>query len=610
MRPTLLALTVLSLAIAPPAPAQMELPEARQITLPAAIESVTLYQDRAMITRTCPIPADLGTYEIRIEGLPASIDPASLSAGAEGAKLLDVRFESVTTTVDASSNPELRKAIADLEAAQRGAQLLALRRERIGDQNALLNAIAAKTATENAKDFGSKALDPEQLARQLKFIEQSRDELIGQRTALDEETTRNRLEVEALAAKVNALGGKTVEARAAVVTVGRSAPGSATLSTRYLVVGAGWRPSYAVRAVDAGDDAADRLTVEFNALVTQATGEDWTDVSVTLSTAAPTRRPAPPEVPPVYLDVQAPVVASASVESFNKDFRDARARKSLPAMAPGRPAGPGGGGGGFGSGGGEEGGDPAPMTTGAPDEAYGVRALGIELDKAYADASASGGAVVTYALPRKVTVPSDAKRARTQRVATLDLKPDFSHVVRPIVDSTVYLRAEARNTSQYRLIAGSARLFVGEDSVGTAEFPAVNPGAEVTFWLGGDARLECKRALVSKETREEGVFSKQSVETSKWRIDLVSSAAGATRVEVSDRVPVSRNEQIKVELKDLSVALSTNAKYLKDDRPSGILQWSVDMPGVGGDGKPRERSITWTTQVSHGVDVAIGSSGG
>lgn len=599
MRPTLVASTILPLAITLLAPAQAELPEAKQITLPAAIDSVTLYQDRAMITRTCAIPDDLGTYEIRIEGLPASIDPASLSASAEGAKLLDVRFESVTTTVDASSNPELRKAIADLEAAQRQAQLLALRGERISDQHALLNAIASKTATENAKDFGSKALDPEQLARQLKFIEQSRDELIGQRTALDEEATRNKSEVEALAAKVNALGGKTVEARAAVVTVGRSARGSATLATRYLVWGAGWRPDYAVRAVDAGDDAADRLTVEFNALVTQATGEDWTDVSVTLSTAAPTRRPAPPEVSPVYLDVQMPVVASGSVEGYAGNGREMRARKSAPAMAPGRPAGPGGGGGGYGTGGAE----------GGVADAAAELAFKVELDKAYADASASGGAVVTYALPRKVTVPSDAKRTRTQRVATVDLKPEFSHVARPIVDSTVYLRAKARNTSSYRLIAGSARLFVGEDSVGTTDFPTVNPGAEVTFWLGGDPRLECKRSLVSKETREQGVFGKETVETSKWRIDLVSSAGGATRVEISDRVPVSRNEQIKVELRDLSVALSTDAKYLKDDRPRGILLWSVDMPGVAGDGKPRERSISWTTQVSHAVDVAVGSSG-
>jgi uncharacterized protein (TIGR02231 family) len=227
------------------------------------------------------------------------------------------------------------------------------------------------------------------------------------------------------------------------------------------------------------------------------------------------------------------------------------------------------------------------------------------LEAAFADASAEGGAVVNYPVPRKVTIPSDDRRTRSQRVATIELDPEFSHVTRPIVDPVVYLRAKARNTSSFRLIEGRARLFVGDDSVGETTLPTFIPGGEATFWLGGDPRIEAKRVLVSRESKEQGVFGKSDVRTEKWRIDLVSAAPGSSRVEVSDRVPVSRNEQIKVELRDLSQPLSTDDAYLKNERVRGVLTWVVALPGLGKDGKPTERSLSWTVLVSHPAEVEV-----
>ena len=609
MRNQLAALAIFALAVfaiaARAAFAQVALPDAKQVTLEAPIESVTLYLNRAMVTRGCALPDEQGTYEIRIEGLPPSIDAGSLSARTEGAKLLDVRFEAKTVAVDPSTNQELRAAIAALEANQRAAELLALRMAKVNDQNNLLNAIASKTATESAKDFGSKSLDPEALAKQVAFLDESREKLITQRTELEAAQRANADQAKVLQAKVNELGGKTDVARAAVVSVGKSQRGAARLLVNYLVSDAGWAPEYAIRAVDAGDDATDALTVEFNAEIRQRSGEDWSDISLTLSTAEPTRRPAPPEIGSEYLDILPPPVAAGeklaedkvAYKSASKD----RARK-----APGRPGGApapssggvGGGGGGFTGGWGDDG----------IEEAESI-ALGVELERTYADAAAEGGAVVNYPIPRKVTVPSDASRTRSQRVATIDLKPEFSHVARPIVDPTVYLRAKARNSSSYRLISGRARIFVGDDSVGQITLPTVTPGAEVVFWLGGDPRIESRRTLVAKETREQGVFGKSSVTTWKWRIDIVSAAPGVTTLEIADRMPVSRNEQIKVELKDLSLSLSTDEKYLKDERVRGILRWTLDLPGRGKDGKPTERSISWTVQESHPTEVAVGSSG-
>ena len=339
-----------------------------------------------------------------------------------------------------------------------------------------------------------------------------------------------------------------------------------------------WAPEYAVRALDTGDDSTDALTIEYNAVITQASGEDWSDVALTLSTAQPTRNPAPPSIQAVFVDV---FVEPAPADTWGKGGgAGLKIEPGLDRFAAG-------------SGGviGDAGEDP--------------ERFGVELEMNFADAQAEGSVVVNYALPRKVSIPSDGARTQTKRIATVDLKPEFSHAARPIVDETVYLRAKTRNTSAYRFLEGTARLFVGDDSVGVTEFPTVSVGADMTFWLGGDPRITVARALVSQDSKEEGMFGKETVTTWKWRVDFTSSAQGSARIELTDRIPVSRNAEIKIELKDLSMPLSTDAEYLKAERPRGMLQWLIDMNGLTKDGKPSKQSISWTVRRAHAKGVEI-----
>ena len=574
----------------------------KQVKVDAPIQSVTLYREGAMVTRACALPDELGDFEFRIDGLPNMLDESVVSARITGAKLLDVRIESKVTAADASTSPELRDAIAQLERAQRRMELVALHEAKLNDQNALINAIAQKTATESAKDFGSKSLDPAALAGQVAFIDDAREKLIDKRTMLDSEKRAASSEVTALTAKVASLGGKRFVERWAIVTVGKSARGAATLALSYLVGGASWDPDYAIRATDAGDDAIDTLSVEFDARVFQKTGEDWNDVALSFSTAEPTRRPAPPEIPSEFVDVRSPAqpMQFGGADKLRLPMGGAGGDAAPKEKAPSA-------GGDYGFTGGLGGGGGGDAFGIAKDDADGAaEALSVRLAEEFADAGSEGGAVVNYTLPRKASVPSDSSRRAKVRIASIELKPNFSHVARPIVDPTVYLRASARNTSAYRLVAGRARIYVGEDSVGEAQFPTVPPGAEVEFWLGGDPRISTKRTLVSKDAKEQGVFGKDAVVTWSWRVDITSAAAGSTRIELDDRMPVSRNEQIKVTLVDPSAPLSSEDKYLKNDRLRGILRWDIDMPGIGKDGKPSTKSISWTVRRAHavGVDVA------
>ena len=59
--------------------------------------------------------------------------------------------------------------------------------------------------------------------------------------------------------------------------------GPSSVRLNYLVTGCGWSPMYNLRA----DRGRQVVQVEYNAVIQQTTGEDWTGVEFTLSTATP-----------------------------------------------------------------------------------------------------------------------------------------------------------------------------------------------------------------------------------------------------------------------------------------------------------------------------------
>ena len=558
---------------------------AESVRATAPISEVTLYQGRAMIARTEASPAREGLFEMRFEKLPATIDPSTLQATVTsdrgGAKLLDVRYEEKVTQSDTSNNPELREAIAALEAAKRVGELNAMKMAAINDRYALLNAIRTKTATESAKDFGSKSLDPEALAKQIGFIDSAQAQLIGDRVALDTQVRSSTDAFNALQAKVDALGGQSKIERTAVVTVGQSIAQSASITLRYLVGNAGWKPRYAVRAdVDAG-----KLVIEYDADINQASGEDWTDVKLTLSTAQPTQKAAPDEVSPFFVDVFVPappmvtggLVGSAGVDADMAMDRAPMERGRRAMRKDAVPGSPGGNGGAYGS--------------AEPEN----KMLAERFDDAYAVQS---GTVAAYPLPRAISIASNAQRSRKQRIATVEAKPSFVHVARPLVESAVYLKAVAANASAYQFLAGPATVFLGGDSVGSANLPDLAPGAEMTFWLGTDRRIEAKRVIVTKDTDEKGVFDKSDETKWNYRIDIASTSPIPVTIELVDRMPVSRNQLIKIEMKDASQPLATDAQYIADEKPQGILKWIVAVAARGEAGKPATKSIGWTVVAS------------
>jgi uncharacterized protein (TIGR02231 family) len=575
LKPLLLASVVLipTLPLAAPLPAvaaatqdsEPLAPTLSRVDLP--IRSVAVYRSRAAVTRASTCTLAQGVHELRIGPLPEFADLESVQAkiGA-GGKLLDVKTETIALAAPSSDNPRVREALESVEAARDELTEVERRLANNAVATKLVDSIAAKTAGDASQAIGS-ALDPEKLRAQIAFIEAERNRLTTEERELTKMRTKTAGELAAREKALAAAGGAPPAERYVLVTVAAAQGGSIPVEVTYLVGNATWSPAYTVR----GDPAAGTLAIEFDAVVRQATGEDWSDVSLVLSTAQPTRAANPREIAPMYVDAfdpssPAPVAAPSSAVAPSS-------RGALGQAAP------------------TEAGEAGTTAFNAKNAA--------RIDSLSRDAEVGGGgAAVEYRLPRSFSAPSNASGERRTRVANIDAKPVYALVARPLVESDVFLRARMTNESGYILLPGRARVYLGSDSIGTAAVGEIPVGGELELWFGKEPGVTVKRELVAKKASESGLFAKSKGIDREYRISLTNTLPRAIEVELWDRIPVSRSQQVVVDVRDVAPALSTDARYLKDERKQGLLKWTLALPARTAGTEAVAATVAWKTRTT------------
>lgn len=545
----------------------------------SAISAVTLYPGRAAVTRRATVALGQGVYELSFTGLPEAVQPASLQArtpdgGAAGAiKIIGVDYRE--TPVAATADPALAALDARIAAMKKDLARISEDLALIAQQDKLVDAISVRAATDASEKAGSPALDLASLQKQIDFVAGQRQGLLkAKRDLLDKQEAAQKALAVAEAERA-ARGGQSRMRRDAIISIAAPSAGEQTVELVYLVANAGWQPIYNVRA----DLAAGSVAIEYDAMLVQRSGEDWDDVAMTLSTAQPTTAANPPALGAVYVDVFVPQPPPPPPP--------ASPMASRPVNKSAAPHDTGGGSvGGFGGGGDDR----------------ADAALGRAIDQmAEAASVSSGGPAVTFTLPRRVTVKTNADRQQRTRIATIDAKPEFVHVARPLLTDSVYLRGEVTNSSAYQLLPGAASIFLGGDFIGPTTLDAVAPTAEFELFFGIDRSLKATRKLVSKNTSKTGLLGGGVQVAYDFRIELDNPTAKPVTVEVMDRMPVSLNEKIEVSLVNVSTPLAADAEYVTELKPQGFLKWLVQVP-AGATGK-NAFAITYGVRVDHAKDV-------
>ncbi|MBI3242267.1 MAG: mucoidy inhibitor MuiA family protein [Chloroflexi bacterium] len=472
------------------------------------ITSVVVFPDRARVARSGRLSLTTGLQRVAVADLPLALVTDSVRAsgsGAAKAKLLGVSTHleqyletpaeivreleaKIQATEDADNDLIARAGVLEKEgksldglAAQSEmyARGLALRNRSTEEQGALFDFITARAQTLQAeilkigRERRERAKELDQLRRQLKNTQAARPRQRYTAT----------VELEVLTA------------------------GDLDLELTYVVTGASWTPLYDLRYADSS------LNVTCLAQVAQNTGEDWTNVALTLSTAQPALALVIPELDPWYVRPLPPP-------------RPKMVARSMVAAAA-----------------------PASFAPQAAEQMQTLAAVAEpESHELTADSAAisDSGPSLTYRLSGRADIPGN-NDPRKVTVATFPLKPAIDYVTAPKQEQVCYRRATIKNESQYTLLPGPAQLFEGDDYLGATRLDFCAPGQEFELALGADERLRVERELAQRDVDKTFIGDRRRIRFA-YTIKLENLRDAPQTILVRDQLPVPRDEQIKVKL--------------------------------------------------------------
>ena len=464
-----------------------------ELVVDAPIAAVTVYPDRARVTRRGKITVPAGDQMVYVEPLPLALQEDSVRVSGRGpATVLGV---DVATRHHPQAPDE---TVAELERQRREAQAAVAELADADDVQSQLDAFLTQLARRAGGSFARTLASGETGAELSGFTESLADRLSAVRSKRRDLATQRRDAEERLAAADRRLAKVAQQVkpdrRSAAVGLALDAEAEVEIELSYVVAGAGWTSSYDVRL------AGEQLTLSWYGLVTQLTGEDWPECDLSLSTARPTVTAKVPELGPWYLD---------------------RLHPPVPAAAAGVPL----------------------------SRREGMQAEWVQqsAEPAFTDLAATveqGVTAATYTPPRPVAVPADGASHRAT-IASIDLDAELDYITAPVRSTDVHLRATVVNSSTHTLPPGKAAVFHEADFVGSAALPMWAPGEDVELALGLDDRIRVERKLVRRNATKATLGSTRRREV-EYETKLENHTPRPARITILDQLPVSRDHEITV----------------------------------------------------------------
>jgi hypothetical protein len=271
------------------------------LVVPSVLDAVTVHADGALCTRVATLPVGNGPLptQVRINGLPLGLNAGSLRAavlqGPAGLSVRDIR-----PGFDVQLPPE-----ADVPLEQRALEQAEDALGRIDAQlwrnNQELELIKKLKPSFLKTEPGQppREASPTAVLTMGRFVDEHLAAIYSRKLELEQQRRDTVAEIQLRRERLNESSSavrsqRAVLYRAAIITLSEATPaqGETRLALEYAVRGARWVPGYELRM----PRSLDTGTLRMRASVLQRTGEDWTNVKLSLSTAELHRRADVPEL--------------------------------------------------------------------------------------------------------------------------------------------------------------------------------------------------------------------------------------------------------------------------------------------------------------------------
>lgn len=530
----------------------------------APIADVTVYADRALVTRRGRIHLPAGEHELRVNELPDFVRESLRASGQgpQGTRILNVDLS--TTFHSRPPESEILTLQTACELLQQEIRLLQARQAALTDRQKWLRALGEQ-AHDFARGLARGQMKPQDCADFFSFAASQ---------AFEDAKTEQDLAVqlrqkhEELAAKQRELARKQghglPDRSAAVVNIEIPTEGEFHLELSYLVMGASWRPQYDVRVEMDADGNRGDVELTYIGVVQQSTGENWQQVGLALSTARPNLAARLPELKPHYLDVYQPPMPLAVAAA---PAMAPRAMKRAAMSAPGEMA--------FGA-----------VASGIDDATQEVQA-----EVATAQVEQTGTAYV-FRIGRAVDIPSDNSPHKTT-IARDNLPCTFDYVSAPLVEPNAHVRARITNITERVLLPGENSIFLSGEYVGTTKIKLTAPGEQFKIFLGIDDTLKVEREQLERSV-EKGTLLQNDLRrtTYAYRITIHNYTAFARNIVLRDQLPLSQHERIKVKVQNIQPPPTERTRL-------ELLTWRFLLSPAG------EQKVEYRFVVEHPQDMQV-----
>ncbi|MDX9903904.1 MAG: DUF4139 domain-containing protein [Bacteroidales bacterium] len=476
--------------------------EGQEKYLQCPVTHVTVFRQGAQLYGEIPVSIGAETVDFVAGGLSPYIDPNSIQVRGEGGFMImgvSHRNNYLENPDEAESIRKLRDRIRELE--------LKIEDEKTAVEILMEKELFLKSNYDVVTN--KSAITPEQLRALLDIYSSNTEDVkmavLKKRRVIKEfEEEKQKLEKQ-LSATVDMSKMPTGEI---LVTVTGTKPATGRLKLSYVVMNAGWRPSYDIRV----DDIADPATIIYKAGIWQNSGIDWKDVKVSLSNASPMTAGALPKLNPWFIDFYRPIAYSQLNEVVMirgaKSMPSAREKKADDAIMM------------------EAESAPLPVTVTESN-------ISFSFDVNVPQTIKSGGKTETVELQR-LTAPAT-----------------YSYAVTPKLSTSAYLMGYITDWEKYNLLAGESNIyfsntFTGKGYINTAELTDTLPVS-----LGADNSITVKRERRTDYTSQRLIGSNK-VETLSFLISLRNTKNRSVSVKLRDQLPLPQNSDITVEAVELT----------------------------------------------------------
>lgn len=507
------------------------------------LKSVTVYRAGARLTYETKVEINKETKEIVLSPLPSGLDPMSLQVAIKG----EFELISASTRTDflySTVKPDFMKKLEDSVdmVASKLAWNIQMKQELEAEESLLKanfdlgtkNGVSftPSEVLNLASMYRTKSLE---IRKSILTIAAEDKQLNLLKSKLDKQLDDYKQKYQSPVSEV-------------VLQIDAKSNSTGSVKLNFIVNEAGWSPVYDMKS----EGINKPVQLVYKSQVYQQTGFDWSNAQLIISTGNPQRNNSRPILSPLYIDYrQYYAYKKAMVQTAGKmqmmESNIMAVSEDLKERAYN---------------------EPASVTNGPTDVMVNME----------------------YEVKGYQNVPADGKE-HTFIIDKYELPVSYSYHTVPKLDNGVFLLAKVIDWSKYNLIAATANIFFEGAYVGQSAIDPSTTADTLLLSFGRDDRVNVKYQKLNElcETKWLGANKK---ETRVYEVTIRNNKSTAIEIETIDQLPISRQDDIKVEIENIS-----GADYNLD---SGRLLWKQSIQP----GQVQKIRFTYTVKYPKDKDVA------